>query len=188
MSITADKITNVCDHSILHTIASIRDRPFVIGVVKMASCNHSTFSQGIIRSVTDVGISFENAMSIVTDSAAYCKKAYKDVLSAVYPYPIHVLCITHIVNLASEVFRHQDDFKHASDLIALVKSSLFKTPGRKNSFTLFLTEFIASADVKLPPVPISSRWNSWFEAASYPAKGIHLYEGFVKAEETRNDS
>ena len=83
-----------------------------------------------------------------------------------YPDSIHVLCITHIVNLASELFRHHNDFKHASDLIALVKSSLFKKPGRKNRFIQFLADFIASADVKLPPVPISSRWNSWFEAAS----------------------
>ena len=150
--------------------------------MKIASCNHSTFSQGIIRSGTDVGISFEHVMSIVTDGAAYCKKAYKDVLSAVFPDSIHVLCITHIVNLASEVFRHHDDFKHASDLIALVKSSLFKKPRRKNRFIQFLADFIASADVKLPPVPISSCWNSWFKAASYHATRIHLYEGFYKAE------
>ena len=185
VSITADETTDIRDHSILNVIASVRGQPFLIGLVKMASCNHSTFSQGIIRSVTDVGISFEHVMSIVTDSAAYCKKAYKDVLSAVYPDSIHVLCIAHTVNLASEVFRHHDDFKHASDLIALVKSSLFKKPGRKNRFIQFLADFIASADVKLPPVPISSRWNSWFEAASYHATRIHLYEGFYKAEKAQ---
>ena len=66
-----------------------------------------------------------------------------------------------------------------------MKSSLFKKPGRKNRFIQFLTDFIASADVKLPPVPISSCWNSWFEAASYYATRIHLYEGFFKAEKAQ---
>ena len=55
----------------------------------------------------------------------------------------------------------------------------------KNHFIQFLTDFIASADVKLPPVSISSRWNSWFEAASYHATRIHLYEGFFKAKKHR---
>ena len=50
----------------------------------MDACNHSTFSQVIIQSVSDVGIGFDHVRSIVSDSAAYCKKAFKDVLSAVY--------------------------------------------------------------------------------------------------------
>ena len=57
VSITADETTDIHDHSILNVIASVRGRPFLIGLVKMASCNHSTFCQGIIRSGTDVGIS-----------------------------------------------------------------------------------------------------------------------------------
>ena len=89
------------------------------------------------------------------------------------------------MNLASEVFHHHTDFKHTSDLIAMIKSSLFKKPGRKSRFLKFLADFIASSDVKLPPVPVSSRWNSWFQAASYHATRIHLYEGFYKAEKAQ---
>ena len=67
----------------------------------------------------------------------------------------------------------------------MAKSSLFKKPGRKSRLLKFLAEFIAGADVKLPPVPVSSRWNSWFEAAIYRATRIHLYEGFYKAEKAQ---
>lgn len=35
---------------------------------------------------------------------------------------------------------------------------------------------------RLPPVPVSSWWNSWFEAVIHHATRIHLYEGFYKAE------
>ena len=56
----------------------------------MGACNHSTFSQAMIKSVTDVDIAFDNVMAIVSDSAAYCKKAYRDVLSVVFPKSTHV--------------------------------------------------------------------------------------------------
>ena len=76
LSITADETTDVRDHSILNVIATLKGRPYLVGVVKMDGCNHSTFSQAIIKSVTDVAIEFDNVMAIVSDSAAYCKKAY----------------------------------------------------------------------------------------------------------------
>lgn len=151
----------------------------------MDACNHSTFSQAIIKSVSELGIAFDQVVSVVSDSAAYCKKAYRDVLSAVYPNSVHVCCLAHIVNLAAEVFHHHADFQHTSDLIAMIKSSLFKKPGRKSRLLKFLADFIASADVKLPPVPVSSRWNSWFEAVAYHATRIHLYEAFYKAEKAQ---
>ena len=185
VSITADETKDVRDHSILNITASVRGRPFVIVVVKMDACNHSTSSQAIIKSVTDVGIGFDRVLSIVSDSAAYCKKAFKDVVSAVYPNSLHVRYISRIVNLAAKVFHHHADFQHTSDLIAMVKSSLFKKPERKSRLLKFVAEFIASADVKLAPVPVSSGWNSWFEAAIYHATRIHLYEGFYKAEKAQ---
>ena len=67
-------------------------------------------------------------------------------------------------------------------MVAMVKSSLFKKPGRESRYLKYLNDFIASSEVKLPPVPVSSRWNSWFEAVCYHATRVHIYEGFFKAE------
>ena len=129
----------------------------------MDVCNHSTLSQAVIKVVSEVGINFNHVISVVTDNAAYCKKAYRDVLSAVYPNSLHVLCIAHIVNLVSEVYHHHPDFKYTADLISMIKSSLFKKPGRKSRFLKFLGDYIATSEVKLPPVPVSTRWNSWYK-------------------------
>ena len=60
----------------------------------------------IIKTVSEVGINFNQVISIVSDNAAYCKKAFRDVPSAVYPNSLYVLCIAHILNLVSEVFHH----------------------------------------------------------------------------------
>ena len=69
MNITADETTGVRDHS-----TTIRGRPYLIGIVKMDACNHSTFSQAIIQSLTDVGIVLDEVIAVVVDS--YCKEAY----------------------------------------------------------------------------------------------------------------
>ena len=71
-----------------------------------------------------------------------------------------------------------------TDLIAMIKSSLFKKPGRKCRFLKYLSDFIPSTDVKLPPVPVSIRWNSWFEAAIYHATRVHIYKRFYKQEKS----
>ena len=182
VSITADETTDIRDQSILNVIATVHGQAYLIGVKKMGACNHSTFSQAIIQAVTSAQIRFEDVMAIVSDSAAYCKKAYREVLSAVFAQSTHILCLAHIVNLAAEIFHHFPDFKHTSDLITMIKSSLFKKPGRKSRFLTYLGDYIPSSEVKLPPSPVSSRWNSWFEAAIYHATRVHLYEGFYKAE------
>ena len=73
-------------------------KPYLINVVKMDACNHSTLSQAIIQSVSEAQIAFENVAAIVSDSATYmyCKKAYREVLSAVYPKSVYILCL-HIL-------------------------------------------------------------------------------------------
>ena len=119
--------------------------------------------------------------SFLTALPIYCKKAYRDVLSAIYPNSVHILCLAHIVNLAAEVFHCYKNFSHTANLILMVKSSLFIKPGRKSRLLKYMNDFISKEDVKLPPVPVSSRWNSWFEAAIYHATKIHLYEGFYKS-------
>ena len=59
----ADETTDVRDHSILNVIARVRGKSYLIGVVKMDACNHSTFSQAIIKTVSEVGINFNQVVS-----------------------------------------------------------------------------------------------------------------------------
>jgi len=81
VSIITDEITDCRDHSILNVIASIRGESFLIDVVTLGECNYQTLSQACIRAVTHVDIAFDDIVAFVTDSAAYCKKAHREVLS-----------------------------------------------------------------------------------------------------------
>jgi hypothetical protein len=44
VSILADETTDARDQSFLNVIASKQGKPFLIGLMKMEACNHSTFS------------------------------------------------------------------------------------------------------------------------------------------------
>ena len=60
VTITADETIDVRDHSILNVIATVRGQPYLIDVVKMDACNHSTFSKAIVQSVSNVKIIFDD--------------------------------------------------------------------------------------------------------------------------------
>ena len=74
VSIAVEETTDVRDHSILNVITTLRGQPYLISVVKMDACNHSTISQAIIQSITDVGIAFHEFIAAVADSAATARK------------------------------------------------------------------------------------------------------------------
>ena len=80
---TADETTDARDESILNVLATVKQKSYLIGVMWMEACNHSTLSQGILKSVADVELPFDRIHAVITDSAAYCKKAYREVVSGV---------------------------------------------------------------------------------------------------------
>lgn len=47
---------------------------------------------------------------MVTDNAAYCLKAYWEVLKGVMPNSVHVTCLCHVINLVAETWQHYKYF------------------------------------------------------------------------------
>ena len=177
VTIIVDETTDIRDKSILNVVAG---KPYLIDVVTMQACNHATLRQAVIQAVTSIGIEFKDVLAVVTDSAAYCKKAHREVLSAVFTDSVHVLCLAHIVNLAGDIFQKWPEFGRIATLTSMVKSSFFKKPARKGRYIDFLVKYPPKEQVKLPPVPCSTRWNTWFEAVAYHASHMHVYNGFYK--------
>ena len=90
VSIVADETTDIRDHSILNVIALVKDKSYLIDVVTLEACNNVTFNQGIIKAVTDMGIQYDSVMAVVSDSAAYTIKAYRELSSRSFPLSFHV--------------------------------------------------------------------------------------------------
>ena len=68
----------------------------------------------------------KDIVAFVTDSAAYCKKDHKKVLSNVFINSYYVFCLTHILNLIGEIFSHWSAFNNVTHLITFIKSAFFK--------------------------------------------------------------
>eukprot|EP00064_Thunnus_orientalis_P015741 superscaffoldBa00002976_g15799 len=51
----------------------------------MEKCNYSTFFQAILGSFHSNSVKLSNVWTVVTDNAAYCLKAYREVLKGVMP-------------------------------------------------------------------------------------------------------
>lgn len=107
------------------------------------------------------GVKFERLRLLVTDAAAYMKKAGK-ALSVLFPTMVHVTCLAHGLHNVSDHIRMQ--FPAANSVIAHVKACFVKAPLRVQLFKEILP------DVPLPPEPVLTRWGTWLAAASYYAK------------------
>ena len=133
-----------------------------------------------------MGIEFEKIIAFVTDSAAYCRKAHREVLSNIFNNSYHVLCLTHILNLVGEVFSHWPAFNNVTQPTTFIKSAFFKKAEskKKKGYLKWLENYLPKEQVKLPTVPVATRWNSWFNTARYPSSFIQFYEGIFKQEKS----
>ena len=116
VAIVADETTDVRDHSILNVLAIVRGKSYLIDVITLTACNHQTLSRGIVSAVQAMEIDNGNVTAIITDSAAYCKKAFKDVLSVVYPNATQILCLAHVAEPGGRGLPEMACFRPACDI------------------------------------------------------------------------
>jgi len=95
----------------------------------------------------------------------------------------YIRAVTH-VDIVGEVFSHWSAFDNVTQLITFIKSTFFKKASRKKRYLKWLEGSLPKEHVKLPPVPVATRWNSWFNAARYPSSIVQFYEGFFKQEKS----
>jgi hypothetical protein len=157
ISVIADETTDDRDQSILNILAGFGGKFYLIDVVRLDKCNHATLSQSVIKAVSDMGINYDKIVAFVSDSAAYCKKAHREVLAPVFENSVHVLCLAHVLNLVGTIFMNWPDFGHMVTLVTMVKSAFFKKPGRKTRYLEYIKDYASDGEVKLPPIPVSTR-------------------------------
>nr|XP_057913311.1 uncharacterized protein LOC131107370 [Doryrhamphus excisus] len=183
LSVVVDETTDARDCSVLNIVIGVENQYFLVDVVFMDRCNFSTVSQAIVASLHSNNLHLNDVWAVVTDNAAYCIKAYREVLQGLMPSSVHVTCLCHIINLVGETWQH---FKYLSDVSSLVtwmRSVFFKKPARKRRWLNFLINKEV-VQVKIPPEAVCTRWNSWFEAVKYHTKHVHQYRDFLLAEES----
>ncbi|KAK1889393.1 Phosphoglucosamine mutase, partial [Dissostichus eleginoides] len=181
LSVVVDETTDTRDCSVLNIVIGVENQYYLVDVIFMDRCNHSTVAQAIIRSFHSNNLDLNDVWAVVTDNASYCLKAYREILKGLMPNSVHVTCLCHVINLVGETWQHYRYFSDAASLVAAMRSVFCRKPARKRRWVSFLInkEFVHT---KAPPESVGSRWNSWFEAVQYHAEHVHLYREFLLEE------
>ena len=103
ISIIMDESLDSCARSVVNTIFVYHNSTKLVSVDFLDRVNNSTMGQTLFYILTNYNISFNKPILFLSDSAAYMKKCYRDVLKPVMPKLIHAPCCAHILNLIGYV-------------------------------------------------------------------------------------
>ncbi|XP_072035551.1 uncharacterized protein [Amphiura filiformis] len=180
--IAVDETTDERDNSVLNVIVGLEGKTYLLDTIFMTSCTAVDLAQAVTTSLTNNQIAYNDVIAFCTDNAPYCKAAYR-ILQPLLPNCTHVLCLAHILNLVGETFQHWQDFSDVNTLVWTMKSVFNKKPHRKRRFIAYLREQGVESP-RFPPMPVQTRWNSWFEAVLYHHEHMQHYLGFFESEDT----
>src|SRR4051794_12329751 len=99
VAITMDETTDDCACSVVNTILHFHTNTKLVSVDFLTQVNNSTMGFTLFSILTKYNIPFSLSRLFLSDSAAYMKKCFREVLKPVMPQLIHVPCCAHILNL-----------------------------------------------------------------------------------------
>ena len=99
VAIIMDETTDDCSRSVVNTLFAFRKTTKLVSVNFLEQVNNSTMGATLITILFNYNISYSLPRLFLSDSAAYMKKCYREVLKPIMPQLIHVPCCAHIMNL-----------------------------------------------------------------------------------------
>ncbi|CAF0815763.1 unnamed protein product [Brachionus calyciflorus] len=136
-----------------------KTQPFLLDTVYLEETNYKTISQSVLKTLNKFEIDYENLYSYMTDNASYMHKSYTSVLVNLLPNSRHSTCIAHIIALIADTWRK--NLKKLDILVALE---------------------MHAERILLPPEPVITRWNTWFNAVIYHVEFWSYLITFVRDE------
>uniref|UniRef100_H3B847 DUF659 domain-containing protein n=1 Tax=Latimeria chalumnae TaxID=7897 RepID=H3B847_LATCH len=197
-AIISDESTDEQDNYVLHVLFDfISDKAEDVQTGKLttvlADCvyldavNYTTVSQAIIKTISKYRADFDKVSAFISDNATYMTKSFKSVLQGLMPNAVHIICNAYIISLVSELWRCK--FGKVDKLVSYIKKIFKHCPSRKLRYRQNIanaTEIseIGKQKIALPPEPVITCWNSWFQAVQYHAAHLNYYPEFVSEELT----
>lgn len=134
----------------------------MISVDFLQSPNAAEVAQAIQRALLDYSIGYSQVRALASDNAAYMKACFA-ILTGLYPRMIHVTCWSHILSLVGNCWR--DGLPSVDRLVACIKSIFVKSPNRRRSWCELLET--RNKPALTFPIPVITRWNSWFKSVDF---------------------
>lgn len=130
---------------------------FVGGVKVLQNANASECSQAIVSVIQKLNISWENIVSITSDSARYMSKCINTVRVLVSEELIHTQCWAHKVNLVANLWAAE--LTKLNECVSHTKHLFVNTRKRKHAYLTFLQAKHPDTPekVKLFPMPVITR-------------------------------
>ncbi len=183
VSVMVDEMTDWRDNKVLNVVVGHLENLYLVDCVFnfffMEKCNAQTVSQAVIKSLTNVGIDYNNVCIFATDNAAYCKAAFQ-ILKNIMPNAKHVGCMAHILNLVGEVLVKDEYFNDVDEFVNDIKNIFKRQPDRQKRYKSHLRDRDIAPN--LPPEPVKTRWGTWFKAVEYHRTRLNEYESFFNTE------
>ncbi|XP_064414305.1 uncharacterized protein LOC135357041 [Latimeria chalumnae] len=130
-------------------------------------CNAGVMSVWIQDVLTEYGLTWENCVSINSDSAMYMQRLVKD-LKEMHPNLLHIPCIAHLLHVAIDQALKTNQFRNINKFVVHFPA-IFKHANkqRRAFFKVCASNNISPSDLHVPPHVVPSHWFSWLAAAKY---------------------
>ncbi|RHZ82361.1 hypothetical protein Glove_109g415 [Diversispora epigaea] len=145
-----DETSDDCARSVVNTLFVFRTQTKLVSVDFLEQVNNSTIAQTLFSVLHFYNIPLNFPRLFLSDSAAYMKKSYRDVLKPIMPQLIHLPCLAHILNLIGETWQDFPQFSLIKTFLAKIKNSFVKSPARKARYITHLRMNGVASPCKIP--------------------------------------
>lgn len=204
ISVTMDETTDSCGRSVLNILFSYCNKTKLVNTIFLEAVNHTTIAQSFVNTLHSYNIPFTHLIFFISDNASYMKKAFTDILFPLIPNLFHNTCFAHSYNLVGETWVDFEHFKPLDTVVKHIKTLFVYSAARKRRWrehlisksvllneneSLFDEESTQDLSANLPPLPIKTRWNSWFKFVTWMKDYYqHFVTFFLEESATQNSN
>jgi hypothetical protein len=200
--VIVDETTDACGRAAVNVLFTFKDQTKLVATEHVIVANNTTISQIILSTLQKYQVSFNNVLFFITDNAAYMVKTFRN-LSPIMPQMKHNTCLAHIMNLVGECWVDYSFFRLLDNITSNIKSSFVHSSARKRRWISYLStnainnptlppffeipEDNFNPNITLPPLPVKTRWCSWFRFVFWLSDYIPYIIAFFIEEEKLDD-
>lgn len=167
------KVGNVIVGVLSNDDETVLTKNYLLVCKELSAATHVTIARlfnEAMQLLWPEGIKFDNVLLLVTDAAAYMKKAAVG-LAVSYPKMVHVTCVAHALHRICEKIRVL--YPKVDKLVSNGKKVFIKSPKRIDIFNQ------KCPGIPLPPAPVVTRWGTWLDAVEYYAQNFEQFVSVV---------
>ncbi|XP_064483592.1 uncharacterized protein LOC135396511 [Ornithodoros turicata] len=157
-------------------------QPVLVDVTFTNEVNAAVIGRIVVKALMTYGVEFEDVTALVTDSASYMKKAFRECIQPLCSNAVHVTCVAHGVNLIGATM--YKSFPLVDKYVGDMKKAFRLSSGKRALFKAHLQE-CGVENPRAPPAPVKTRWNSWIEAVELHSEYFEHYPSLLEKVQER---